>query len=286
MSEQRAQAELKEAPVRTGQAGAPARWAAGVQSPVVEVGEIVQLGGRVIWSAVRHPGGYWGDVRDQIFDIVKLCMVPLFISTVAFGYGAPGLQALNLFGLFGIPERLGSFFVMASVREFAPWIMAMIVAGVVGTAITADLGARRIREEIDASVVMGVDPVRTLIVPRVVAITLVTGLLVLPALVFGVIGGYIAAVHVGGANTALFVDNFFVNATTTDLWGSVVKCSLFGLIVGVVCSYKGFYAKGGPIGVGRAVNQAVVIAFVAIWILNAVYTTTLLGLNPQMQVFK
>lgn len=286
MKEKTEQAEASEAAAPTSTSDPISRWAAGVQSPVVEAGEIVRLGGAVIWSALRHPRGYWGDVRDQIYDIVKLCMIPLFVSTVAFGYGAPGLQALNLFGLFGIPERLGSFFVMASMREFAPWIMAMIVAGVVGTAITADLGARRIREEIDASVVMGVDPIRTLIVPRVVALTLVTGLLVLPALVFGVIGGYIAAVHVGGANTSLFIDNFFVNATTTDLWGTVVKCSLFGLIVGVVCSYKGFYAKGGPIGVGRAVNQAVVIAFVAIWILNAVYTTTLLGLNPEMQVFK
>lgn len=260
-------------------------WAS-AQTPVLEAGEIVRFGGRVVWSAVRHPRGYWGDVRDQLYETVKLCWIPLMISTVAFGYGAPGLQGLNLFSLFGIPERLGSFFVMASVREFAPWINAMIVAGVVGTAITADLGARRIREEIDATQVLGIDPIRTLIVPRVVALTLMTGLLVLPALAFGVVGGYIAAVHVGGANPSEFADSFFVNATTTDMWGTVVKCSLFGLIVGVVCSYKGYYASGGPIGVGRAVNQGVVIAFVAIWIFNAVYTTILLGLNPDMQVFR
>ncbi|MBA0126504.1 ABC transporter permease [Haloechinothrix sp. YIM 98757] len=265
---------------------ASSKWSATVQSPVVEAGEIVRFGARVVGSAVRHPRGYWGEVRDQMYEIVKLCWIPLVISTVAFGYGAPGLQGLNLFSLFGIPERLGSFFVMASVREFAPWINAMVVAGVVGTAITADLGARRIREEIDATQVLGIDPIRTLIVPRVVALTLMTGLLVLPALAFGVVGGYIAAVHVGGANPSVFVDNFFVNATTTDMWGTVVKCGLFGLIVGVVCSYKGYRASGGPIGVGRAVNQGVVIAFVAIWIFNAVYTTILLGLNPDMQVFR
>jgi len=96
----------------------------------------------VLKSAVTNPLGYWGDVREQMFDTLKLCWLPMIISCTAFGFGAPGLQGGNIFLLFGIPERLGSFFLMASVREFAPWINAMVVAGVMGTAITADLGAR------------------------------------------------------------------------------------------------------------------------------------------------
>ncbi|MGH9041376.1 MAG: MlaE family ABC transporter permease [Acidimicrobiia bacterium] len=237
-------------------------------------------------EAVTRPRGYWGDVRDQMYSILRLCWVPMIISTFAFGFGAPGLQALNFFAIFGIPERLGSFFIMASVREFAPWINAMVVAGVVGTAITADLGARRIREEIDAMEVLGVDPIRALILPRVVALFFMTGLLDIVALLFGTLGGFVAAVAVGDATPAAFIDNFFDNATLPDLWGSVGKTALFGLIVGVVCCYKGFRAEGGPAGVGRAVNQAVVIAFAGIWIFNYVFTTILLGLNPGMQVFK
>jgi phospholipid/cholesterol/gamma-HCH transport system permease protein len=262
------------------------KWAKSAQKPLAEAGEMVQLAGDVLYRAIRHPVGYWGEVRDQMFQILKLCWIPMVVSCTAFGFGAPGLQGGNLFLLFGIPERLGSFFIMASVREFAPWINAMVVAGVMGTAMTADLGARRIREEIDAMEVLGVDPIRTLILPRVLAITFMTGLLDLVALVFGVLGGYMASVWVLGANSSAFLDNFFANATTTDVWGSVVKTTIFGLLIGVVCCYKGIHAEGGPIGVGRAVNQAVVIAFAAIWIFNYVFTTILLGLNPDMQVYK
>lgn len=258
---------------------------AGLSGPLVEAGEMVQLLLQVVRSAVRHPLGYWGDVRDQMFGVLKLCWVPMIVSTFAFGLGAPGLQGGNIYLLFGIPERLGSFFIMASVREFAPWINAMVVAGVVGTAVTADLGARRIREEIDAMEVLGVDPVRTLVLPRVIAITIMTGLLDLVALTFGVFGGYAAALILG-ANSGAYFENFFANATTPDIAGSVIKTTLFGLIIGVVCAYKGLNAKGGPIGVGRAVNQAVVIAFAAIWVVNWVFTTLLLGFFPEMQVYK
>lgn len=253
---------------------------------LLPMGEMAILLAKVLWSAVRHPRGYWGAVRDVMFDALKLCWIPLTISTVAFGFGAPGLQGGNIYLLFGIPERLGSFFVMASVREFAPWINAMIVAGVVGAAMTADLGARRVREEIDAMEVLGIDPVRDLIVPRVVGVTLITGLLDLVALTFGVIGGYLASVPVLGASTGAFLANFYANATLPDLWGSVLKTTMFGLIIGVVCCYKGLNAKGGPIGVGRAVNQAVVISFAMIYITNFLFTAILLGLNPDMQVYK
>jgi phospholipid/cholesterol/gamma-HCH transport system permease protein len=253
--------------------------------PLRQAGEMLQLLLEVIKSAVTSPRGYWGDVREQMFETLKLCWLPMIISCTAFGFGAPGLQGGNIFLLFGIPERLGSFFLMASVREFAPWINAMVVAGVMGTAITADLGARRIREEFDAMEVLGVDPVRTIILPRVIALTIMTGLMDIVALCFGVLGGLLAAFELD-ANSNAYFNNFWNNATTTDMWCSVVKTALFGLIIGVVCCYKGYRAEGGPIGVGRAVNQAVVIAFAGIWMFNFAFTTLMLGLNPDMQVYR
>lgn len=254
-----------------------------VLNPAGEMGLLLCV---VVWSAVRHPIGYWGQVRDQMYEMLKLCWIPMAISTVTFGFGAPGLQGGNIYNLFGIPERLGSFFIMASVREFAPWINAMVVAGVVGAAMTADLGARKIREEIDAMEVLGIDPIRDLIVPRVIAVTAITGLLVLVALTFGILGGYIAAVPILGAESGAFFASFYSNATVTDLWGSVVKTTLFGLVIAIVCCYKGLTVQGGPIGVGRAVNQAVVISFAMIFIINTLFTSILLGLNPEMQVYK
>lgn len=134
--------------------------------------------------------------------------------------------------------------------------------------------------------VLGIDPVRTLIVPRVIAMIIVTALMDAVALICGTLGGYIGAVHFQGADPTAFFALFFANATTTDVWATVAKTALFGLIIGVVSAYKGFHAGGGPVGVGRAVNQGVVIAFASCWIFNAVFTAILLGLNPDMQAFK
>jgi phospholipid/cholesterol/gamma-HCH transport system permease protein len=195
------------------------------------------------------------------------------------------MQGENIYILFGIPERLGSFFLMASVREFAPWITAMVVAGVIGTSMTADLGARRIREEFDAMEVLGVDPLREIIIPRVLALTLMTGLFDVIGLSFGVMGGWIAAL-VCGANGSAFIDYFWANATTVDMWVSVAKSTLFGVLIAIVCCYKGYHARGGPMGVGKAVNQAVVASFAAIYVSNYVITNLMLGLNPDMQVFR
>ena len=112
-----------------------------------------------------------------------------------------------------------------------------------------------------------------------------TGLMDIIAFACGVFGGVFAVMYYGG-NTSAYFNNFWANATTTDMAGSVLKTALFGLIIGVVCSYKGYRAAGGPIGVGRAVNQAVVIAFAGIWVFNLVFTTMMLGLNPDMQVYR
>jgi phospholipid/cholesterol/gamma-HCH transport system permease protein len=253
---------------------------------LVQIGEMVQLLVDVVKTAVRHPTGYWGDVREQLYLILVQCWAPMLISTVGFGFSTPGLQGTNLFLLFGIPDRLGSFFLMASVREFAPWINAMVVAGVVGTAIAADLGARRVREELDAMEVLGVDPVRDVILPRVIAMTLMTGLIDIPALVFGVIGGWMAACLVGGASTGAFLTNFWNNATTMDMAGSVLKTTIFGLILAIVCCYKGYRAEGGPSGVGKAVNQAVIMSFAAIWLFNYAFTALLLELFPSIEVYR
>src|SRR6201988_1206592 len=103
-----------------------------------------------------------------------------------------------------------------------PFMTGVVVAGVAGTAITADLGARKIREELDALQVLGVDPIKNLVVPRFLALMLVTGLFDIYAVIFGIFGGILATV-VNHAPLGPFFSTFFNNAETTDLWGSVVK---------------------------------------------------------------
>src|ERR671918_121225 len=181
------------------------------------------LTGKTLMSALRPPYPYGGEFIGQFLFALRLCWFPLLISTVAFGYGAPGLQAGNFLVLFGALDRLGGFFVLASIREFAPFVTAIILAGVAGTAITADLGARKIREELDALQVLGVDPIKNLVVPRFLALMVITGLLDAYAIIFGISGGLIAEIAYGQP-LGPFWATFFTNAPVIDLAGSVIKC--------------------------------------------------------------
>ena len=153
---------------------------------------MVILTGKTMVAAVRPPYPYGAEFVGQFMFALRLCWFPLLISTVAFGYEAPGLQAADFLVLFGALDRLGGFFVLASIREFAPFVTAVVLAGVAGTAITADLGARKIREELDALQVLGVDPIKNLVVPRFLALMVVTGLFDIYALLFGIFGGVLA----------------------------------------------------------------------------------------------
>src|SRR4051794_7266669 len=250
-----------------------------------EIGDMMILTGKTIMSSVRPPYPYGGEFIGQFMFALKLVWFPLLVSMIAAGYGAPGLQAANFLVLFGALDRLGGFFVLASIREFAPTVTAVVVAGVAGTAITADLGARKIREELDALQVLGVDPIKNLVVPRFLALMLITGLMDIYALIFGIVGGLGAELlyhePLGG-----FFATLFNNASVTDLWGSVLKCTCFGAIIAIVCAYKGMTASGGAEGVGRAVNEGVVIAFMGVFAFNYVFTQTLLATHPELQVIK
>ncbi len=250
-----------------------------VRDGLDQTGDMVVLTGKTLVSAVSPPFPYGTEFVQQFLFALRLCWFPMLISTVAFGYEAPGLQAANFLVLFGALDRLGGFFVLASIREFAPFVDAVVMAGVAGTAITADLGARKIREELDALVVMGVDPIKNLVVPRFLSLMIVTGLFDIYALLFGIFGGVLATL-VNNAPLGPFFATLGNNAEPTDLWASVVKTTLFGAIIAIVCCYKGMTASGGAEGVGRAVNQAVVVSFLGIFAFNYAFTQVLLATHP------
>jgi phospholipid/cholesterol/gamma-HCH transport system permease protein len=248
----------------------------------VEVGTMTILTVRTIVSALRPPYPYGDELVWQFLFVLKLSWFPLLVSTFALNLGAPGLQAAGILSLVGSLDRLGGFFVLTAIRWIGPLVTAVVVAGVAGTAITADLGARKIREELDALQVLGVDPIKNLVVPRFLALIVVTGLLDIFAIVFGLSAGIGAELlyhqPLGG-----FFATLFSNATVTDLWASFLMCTMFGAIIAIVCSYKGMSASGGAAGVGRAVNQAVVIALTAVFFFQFVVTSILYAVNPELQ---
>jgi phospholipid/cholesterol/gamma-HCH transport system permease protein len=263
--------------VRTG-AGSVGGW-------FTEVGQLVILTSRTLVSAVRPPYPYGDELVWQFLFVLKLSWFPLVVTTFALCLGAPGLQSAGILSLLGSLDRLGGFFVLFAVRWIGPLVTAVVVGGVAGTAITADLGARKIREELDALQVLGVDPIKNLVVPRFLALMVVTALLDIFAIVFGLTGGIVAELiyrqSLGG-----FFATLFSNATVIDLLASVLMCTLFGAIISIVCCYKGMTASGGAEGVGRAVNQAVVISFVAVFFFQFVASAVLLATNPELQAIR
>ncbi len=250
-----------------------------------EIGDMILLTGRTISAAVRPPYIYGGEFVAQFVFALRLVWFPLMITIVAICYAVPGLQAANFLTLFGALDRIGSIFVLAAIREIGPNVTSVVVAGIAGTAITADLGARKVREELDALQVLGVDPVKNLVVPRFLALMLVTGLFDVYAILFGIFGGVLAELAEGQPVGPFWV-TLFANASTTDLWGSVLKCTIFGAIISIVCCYKGMTASGGAEGVGKAVNQAIVISLLGTGVFNYAFTQTLLATHPNLLVIK
>jgi phospholipid/cholesterol/gamma-HCH transport system permease protein len=218
--------------------------------------------------------------------VLRHALLPIAIAVAAWGFSGPGLQAGNFLVTFGSIDRAGGFMVVAIVREFGTFVTATVVAGVVGTAITAELGARVVTGEMDALRLLGVDPIRHIVAPRILALTLTMMGLDVVALLFGVLGGYLASVGVLGGTSGAFLASFNANATFLDLAASVVKVGIFGALIGTICGWHGLNVSGGAQGVGRGVNRAIVGCLIAIFLVNLVYTQYFLAARPDVGVFR
>jgi phospholipid/cholesterol/gamma-HCH transport system permease protein len=136
----------------------------------------------------------------------------------------------------------------------------------------ADLGARTIREELDALRVMGINPLQSLVVPRVLAATFVSVLLSSVVILVGITGGFLFSVFVQHVTPGAFVAGMTLITHLVDVIISTIKAALFGLAAGLIACYKGITVGGGPAGVGNAVNETVVYTFVALFAINIIAT--------------
>ena len=166
------------------------------------------------------------------------------------------------------------------IHEGSPIGTALLIAGAGGSAICADLGSRKIREEIDALEVLGISPIQRLVVPRVLAMMLVAVLLNGLVSVVGICGGYFFNVIIQGGTPGAYIASFTALAQVPDLWAGEIKALIFGVIAAVVAAYKGLNAGGGPKGVGDAVNQSVVITFMLLFVVNFVATAVYFQVVP------
>jgi len=223
---------------------------------------------------------WWREYLLQCWFIAKVCTLPSVLIAIPFG-AVIALHVGTLNRQLGAESATGAAMVLAIVREASPVATALLIAGAGGSAMTADLGSRKIRDEIAAMEVMAVNPVHRLVTPRLFAAATVGIFLVSLVSVAGIAGGYFFNVIVQGVTPGAYFQGFSALAQLPDLYSSMAKAAVFGFIAAMVACYKGLYAKGGPKGVGDAVNQAVVITFILIFFANFIMTSLYFALVPQ-----
>ncbi len=243
-----------------------------------QTGNMFALALDVARATFRRPFQFREFVQQAWF-IASVTIVPTILVAIPFG-AVVSLQVGGISRQLGAQAFTGSASVLAIVQQASPIVTALLIAGAGGTAICADIGSRKIREEIDAMEVLGISPVQRLIVPRVLAMMLIAVLLNGVVSVVGVAGGYVFNVLVQGGTPGSYLASFSALAQLPDLYIGEIKALIFGAIAGVVASYRGLNPKGGPKGVGDAVNQSVVITFVLLFIVNFVLTAVYLQIVP------
>ena len=216
---------------------------------------------------------------QQAWFIASVTILPTMLVTIPFG-AVIALQLGTLSRQIGAQSFTGAASVLAIIREASPIVVALLIAGAGGSAICADLGSRKIRDEIDAMEVLGISPVQRLVVPRVLGCMLVAVALNGVVSVVGVAGGYFFNVILQHGTPGAYLASFSALAQLPDLYTGEIKALIFGLIAGVVAAYKGLNAGGGPKGVGDAVNQSVVITFMLLFAVNFVITAVYFQVVP------
>ena len=209
---------------------------------------------------------------QQAWFIAGVSIMPALLMAIPFCMMFV-YQINILLAEIGAVDLSGAGAGVAIIREIGPVVTVLVVAGAGSTAICADLGSRTIREEIDAMKVLGIDPIHRLCVPRVLASTMIAMFLNGLVSAVGLVGGYIATVYMQGASPGQYVTSISILTGTSDFMISELKAAVFGMLAGLVACHLVLNAKGGPKGVGDAVNQTVVFSFLLLFLANSVITT-------------
>ena len=216
------------------------------------------------------------DLVRHLSQVLIRCLLPVAAMVFPFGM-VIALQGLVIFESYGAQRLLASLASVAIIRELSPVLASVLVAAQGGSACAAELGAMRIKDELAATEVMGIDSISVHVVPRVLAMTIACPVLNLFGTVTGLAGAFVTAVVLKGENGGVFLSQLFSFTMPFDLLAAGIKTTVFGMIIGLVAAYMGFHTTGGAAGVGRAVNQTVVRSTLLFITANYFLTSALFG---------
>ena len=215
------------------------------------------------------------------FHAVGVASIPVIMVTGGFIGMILALETFVQFEALDLQGTLGGVINVSVVKQIGPVLAAVMVAGRVGGALTAELGTMRVTEQLDAMRAMATDPVAFLVVPRVVACTIMTPILTIYSDLLGVFGGYAFTVLINEVPASQYWEYSGAFVSWYEPTVGLVKAAFFGLSIGLISCYKGFSCRPGAAGVGRATTQAFVASFLSIIIINLVlakFLNTLQGL--------
>ncbi|WP_067824626.1 MlaE family ABC transporter permease [Nocardia inohanensis] len=213
----------------------------------------------------------WKEAVRQAWFLITVTAIPGVLVAIPFGV-IVSAQVGNIVHQLGANSLIGAAGGLGVIKQGAPLATGLLLGGAGAAAIAADLGARTIREEVDAMRVMGIDPVQRLVVPRMAAMLVVAPLINILILVVGIVAGYVMAIAALGVTPGSYWESFGAFATPVDIWVSLIKATIFGLIVVVIACQRGLEARGGPRGVADGVNAAVILSVVSIAVVNTAIT--------------
>jgi phospholipid/cholesterol/gamma-HCH transport system permease protein len=250
---------------------------------IVTSGALVMLGvGAASFAAtdiVRRRFS-WSEFLLQAWFMTRVSLLPTILVAIPFGV-ITSVQIGAVANQIGATSFSGAVNGIGVLRQGAPLVTSLMIAGAVGSAICADLGARTVREEIDALRVMGISPVQRLVAPRVVAALVVAVLLTVIVAMTAMLTAFVMNVGSGTISAGAYVDSFVSFSQPTDLYLAEFKALVFGFIATIVAAHKGLTATGGPKGVADAVNQAVVLSVILLAAVNVAITQAYVMLVPQ-----
>jgi len=203
--------------------------------------------------------------------------LPVVLLTALFTGMVLALQSYIVFHRFAAESLTSVVVSLSMVRELGPVLVGLMVAGRVGASFAAELGTMRVSEQIDALWTLSTDPLRYLVMPRLIGAILMLPLLVVIADCIGIFGGYAISVFVLDQNPAVYIEKSTEFMELKDLYTGLVKATVFGMIIGIIGCTEGYFCKGGAAGVGHATTRAVVIACMSILISDYLLTAWMFG---------
>lgn len=252
------------------------RIASGAKRVVLELQDYLRLLGQVARGVVSPPI-YGRDAVEQ-FDAIGVGSLTVVILTGMFTGMVLALQSGMTLDQFGARPVVGRLVSAAMVRELGPVLTALMVTGRVGSGIAAELGSMMVTEQISALRALGTDPIRKLVVPRVLAGTLMLPLLTVIADAVGMLGGAIISSTQLKVAGSVYWNNVVQGLYMDDLWMGIIKPVVLGFVLVTIACYVGLRTKGGTQGVGRATTNAVVAGSVAVLAMDFLVTKLLIAL--------